>query len=178
MLIWDGANRGGIMKQLFSEQQIQARVKELAEQISKDYKGRSLAVICVLKGAFIFMGDLIRQIDQTVYCDFLQAFSYKGTQSTGEVTLDLDIFQSIEGKHVLLVEDIIDTGKTLSFLIEHLKKKKPASLKVCALVYKQVNPEMRSLIDYLGFTAGNEFIVGYGIDYEGMYRSLPYIAVL
>ncbi len=166
------------MKELISQQEIQARVEALAREISQDLQNKPTVIIGVLKGAFVFMSDLVRQLDLPVHCDFMRVSSYRGTESTGQVQLDLDLSQSIQDKHVLLVEDLIDTGTTLEFLLEHLGSKRPASIRVCALLYKDVNPRIRQSIDYVGFTIGDEFVIGYGMDFDGLYRSLPYIAAL
>lgn len=166
------------MKELISQREIEARVRELAQEISKDLQNKEVAVVGVLKGAFVFMSDLVRQLDLPVHCDFVRVSSYKGDQTSGSVHLDLDLSQSIKDKHVLLVEDLIDTGTTLSFLLDHLSTKEPASIQVCALLYKDVNPKIRDSVDYVGFNIGNEFVIGYGMDFNGLYRSLPYIAVL
>jgi len=162
---------------LISEKDIQERLLALADDLIEVYQGKPLVVVGVLKGSFVFMSDLIRNlkgIDLT--CEFLRVSSYKNDKSTGVVRVDFDVTQSIEGKDVLLVEDIVDTGNTLKFLLEHLRAKKPASLKVCSLLYKEVNPEIRQYIDYCGFEVPQKYVVGYGMDSEGLYRSLPYIA--
>jgi hypoxanthine phosphoribosyltransferase len=163
---------------LLSTDEIQARVAALGKQITEDYQDKDLVVVGVLKGAFVFMSDLIRNIDVPLTCDFLRVSSYKGGSSTGIVRLDLDLSQSITDKDVLLVEDIVDTGQTLRYLLDHLQAKQPASLKVCALLYNAINPKIRDDLDYIGFTIPDCYVVGYGLDINGMYRSLPYVAKL
>lgn len=162
---------------LFSEQDIQKRIKELAAQINKEHgKKTELVVIGVLKGAFMFMSDLIRHLNMPVRCDFLRVSSYKNDANTGTVRMEFDLTQSINGSDVLLVEDIVDSGNTLRYLLEHLHTKKPGSLKVATLLYKDVG-KARNLVDYIGFETPKKFVIGYGLDTEGLYRSLPYIGV-
>jgi hypoxanthine phosphoribosyltransferase len=119
------------------------------------------------------MADLVRAISVPLHCEFLRVSSYQDDTSSGNVRIDFDLTQSVAGKHVLLVEDIVDTGRTLRFLLNHLKTKGAASVKVCSLLYKEIDPSVRPLIDYLGFTIPNEYVVGYGMDAEGLHRSLP-----
>lgn len=158
---------------------IQQRIAELGAQITRDYQGKSLVVVGILKGSVIFMSDLIRAIDLNVTIDFMSISSY-GSQmvSSGVVRLVYDLRNSIENKDVLLVEDIIDTGLTLRYLMENLTTRHPRSLKICALLDKkearQANNHLK--IDYTGFTVPNEFLVGYGLDYDEKYRNLPFIA--
>lgn len=161
------------MKTLFSSAALKKRVKELGDAISRDHAQKDLVVVGVLKGAFVFMADLIRAVTVPLQCEFLRVSSYENNRSTGNVRIEFDLTQSVEGKHVLLVEDIVDTGRTLRFLLDHLKAKKPASVKVCSLLYKDIDPNVRPLIDYLGFTVPNEYVVGYGMDDRGLLRSLP-----
>ena len=158
---------------LISSQKIQEKVAELGQQITHDFQGKELVVVGVLRGSFIFMSDLVRHIQVPLQCEFIQVMSYHDNKSTHQVKIVSDIPQSIQGKHVLLVEDIVDGGKTLRFLIKHLKSKKPASLKISSLLYKEIDPKMRDSIDYLGFTVPDEYIVGYGLDSHGYCRSLP-----
>lgn len=166
------------MKILLSAEDLRKRVDELGRTISRDYAGKELIVVGVLKGAFVFMADLIRAISVPLHCEFLRVSSYENNRSTGAVRLEFDLTQPAEGKHVLLVEDIVDTGRTLQFLLEHLKAKNPASVKVCSLLYKEINLQVRPLIDYLGFTVPNDYVVGYGMDDRGLLRSLPEISSL
>lgn len=161
---------------LITAAEIQKRVEEMARQIEADYRGKHLVVVGVLKGAFIFMADLVRHINLPLRCDFLRVASYDKDQSTGVVRLEFDMTQPVAGKDVLLIEDIVDTGNTLRTLLKHLEGKKPSSLKVCSLLYKEVGNEVRKRIDYLGFTIPTRYVIGFGLDSEGIYRSLPYVA--
>ncbi|MFH1654289.1 MAG: hypoxanthine phosphoribosyltransferase [Pseudomonadota bacterium] len=163
---------------LFDEKKIAKRVKEIGSQIDKDFPDGDLVVIGVLKGSLLFMADLIRAIKRPLRCDFLRVSSYQNDQDTGVIRMEFDITQSIEGKHVLLVEDIVDSGKTLKHLIAHIKTKDPASLKVASLLYKDRGIDNRKLVDYLGFDVPDRYVVGYGLDSQGLYRSLPYIGVI
>jgi hypoxanthine phosphoribosyltransferase len=165
------------MKILIPEDKIRERVREIGQWISLDYQGKELFVVGVLKGAFIFMADLVRAVSIPLHCEFIRVSSYVNNRSSGNVRIDFDLTQPVAGKHVLLVEDIVDTGRTLRFLLEHLKAKGAASVKVCSLLYKEIDPVVRPLIDYLGFTIPNEYVVGYGMDDRGLYRSLPGIRV-
>lgn len=164
---------------LYNRDQIEAKVKELGAQISADYQGQELLVVGILKGALIFMADLVRNINVPVSLDFMAVSSYgASTESSGAVRILKDLERSIEGKHVLIVEDIVDTGLTLKYLLENLKARKPASIKVCTLLNK---PERRTadiIADYNGFVIPDEFVVGYGLDYAEKYREIPYIFVL
>ena len=165
---------------MISEATIQKRILELAGEISQDYKGLTLSLICVLKGGVIFFADLSRKLQVDVEMDFIDVSSYNdGTKSSGIVRIDKDLERPITDKHVLLVEDILDTGQTLSRLVRHLSAQRPKSLKVCTLLDKpqrrvidEVTPE------YIGFTIPDKFVVGYGLDYAQKYRQLPYIGVL
>lgn len=159
-----------------SAEQIQQKVKELGAQISKKFKGEDLIAICVLKGSFIFYSDLIRSVENDVVCEFFGVSSYHGTSSSGEVKVTLDLSSAIEGKHVLLVEDIIDTGLTMNYLKNNLQSRKPKSLTTIALLEKPDALKVPCTIDMVGFKIPNDFVVGYGLDYEGYYRNLPYIA--
>ncbi|MBI4616908.1 MAG: hypoxanthine phosphoribosyltransferase [Planctomycetes bacterium] len=164
---------------LISEERVLARVAELGREITRDYQGRDLDIVGVLKGCALFMSDLIRSIDLPLACDYLRVSSYDGgTESRGVVRFDLDVSQPVTGKHVLLVEDIIDTGLTMSYLLENLRTRHPASLAVCALLHKPARTIKPVPIDYLGFTIENHFVVGYGLDYAGRYRNLRHIAKL
>lgn len=160
---------------LFGSDEIKKRVASLAAEIEKDYAGGEMVVVGVLKGAFVFMADLVRQIKRPLACDFLRVSSYEKESSTGVVRMEFDMTQPVKGKHVLLVEDIVETGNTLRCLRDHITAKEPASLKVVTLLYKGVNEKVRSLVDYVGFESPQRFIVGYGLDCEGAYRSLPYV---
>ncbi|MBI3270423.1 MAG: hypoxanthine phosphoribosyltransferase [Planctomycetes bacterium] len=169
----------GHVRVLIPADKIRLRTAQLGRQISKDFAGRELVVVCVLKGAFVFTADLVRRIDVPVTCDFLRVSSYEsGTVSSGQVRFEFDLTQPITGKHVILVEDIVDTGLTMDYLLETLRARHPASLKVCSLLHKPERSKVHVPIDYLGFTIPNEFVIGYGLDYEGKFRGLPYIGVM
>jgi hypoxanthine phosphoribosyltransferase len=165
---------------LISEEEIQQRVKELAAQISADYADTGdIVLIGVLKGAFIFLADLSRNMTIPRTIEFIAVSSYEsGSQSSGAVRLVMDVRGNIEGKHVLIVEDIVDTGHTLKYLIGMLRSHRPASVKTCALVRKAEQAEVDVDVDYLGFDIGNEWVVGYGLDYAERDRTLPYIGVV
>jgi hypoxanthine phosphoribosyltransferase len=165
---------------LISEEDISARVDVLAEQISKDYADKGeIVLIGVLKGAFIFLADLSRRLTVPRTIEFLAVSSYRyGSVRSGAVRLVLDVRASIEGKHVIVVEDIVDTGHTLHYLIKMLKSRNPASIRTCALVHKEHKTEVEVAIDYLGFAIGDEWVVGYGLDYAERDRTLPYIGIV
>ena len=164
---------------LLSEEQIHARTQELGAKISADYAGRELSLICVLKGGVVFLADLIRSVHIPVRIDFMATSSYgAATQSSGVVRILKDLDMTIEGRNVLIVEDIIDTGHTLTYLVRILHERRPASLRICTLLNKPERREIEMPIDYVGFDIPNEFVVGYGLDYNERYRNLPYIGVL
>ncbi|MFW5712065.1 MAG: hypoxanthine phosphoribosyltransferase [Spirochaetota bacterium] len=164
---------------LFTAEDLEQRVSELGKQITADYAGRELLVIGVLKGANVFLGDLIRHIDLPIEIDFIAAASYgNSTESSGVVRLLKDLDYPIENRHVLLIEDLIDTGLTLHYLAENLKARLPASFKICTLLDKPERRKVAMEVDYKGFDIPDEFIVGYGIDFSQKYRNLPYIATL
>ena len=160
-----------------SKESIQKRVKELAEMINLDYQNQEIILVCVLNGSFIFCADLIRHITVPVQVEMVSLSSYEGTESTGEVSFRLDVKQSLVGKNVILVEDIVDTGLTISFLLKHMKLKNLASLKLCSLLLKRARLKIEVPVDYLGFDIEDKFVIGYGLDYDGLYRELPYIGV-
>ncbi|MGE3759345.1 MAG: hypoxanthine phosphoribosyltransferase [Pseudobdellovibrionaceae bacterium] len=165
------------LKEYISEEKLHKKVKELGETLSKKYKGHELTAVCILKGSFMFYSDLIRQIDTEVRCEFFGVSSYhNSTKSSGEVKLTLDLSQPVEGKHVLLVEDIVDTGLTMNYLKKTIGARNPASLTTIALLEKPDALKVPCELDYAGFKITNEFVVGYGLDYQGYYRNLPYIA--
>lgn len=167
------------LKVLIEEEKVQQRVKELAEQITKDYEGKELTLICILKGSTFFTVDLAKRINNRLKIEFIQVSSYHdSTTSSGNIEMKLDLKESIENKDVMIVEDIIDTGRTLSYLIEHLKTRTPKSLTLCTLLDK---PERRLYdvrVDYVGFQIPDKFVVGYGLDVNEQYRNLPYIAYI
>jgi hypoxanthine phosphoribosyltransferase len=164
---------------LIPEADIQKKVAELARQISKDYEDRELLLISILKGAIVFTADLIRQLSVKVQLDFIFASSYgSATESSGVVRIQRDLTENIEGKHVLLVEDIVDTGFTLKKLVETLQNRNTASLKVCTLLDKPDRRLVDFTPDYCGFSIPDAFVVGYGLDFDENFRHLPYVAVI
>jgi hypoxanthine phosphoribosyltransferase len=166
-------------RELLSAQVISERVRALGKQISADYAGKSLVLLCVLKGSFVFAADLARAIDLPLRVEFLGVRSYgDDTRSSGVVQITLDLTRPISGDHVLLVEDIVDTGLTLSYLREQLLARTPASVKVCTLLHKPARSLKPVEIDYLGFQVDDVFVVGYGLDHAERYRNLPYVGVL
>jgi hypoxanthine phosphoribosyltransferase len=168
-----------IQEILFTEQQLQLRVVQLGHAIRADYQDKEPLIIGVLRGSFIFMADLVRQIDIPCRLDFITASSY-GSKSTssGTITLKKEMDLDVTGRHVILVEDILDTGNTLRFLVDLIKKKDPASVEICTLLDKPSRREVDVEAKYIGFPVPNYFVVGYGLDYDDKYRSLPYIGVL
>ena len=163
----------------FDEKQIAARVRELGEEVTARYPDGELLVLGLLKGSFIFLGDLVRQIRRPLQVDFLVASSYgDGTESSGHVRLVYDPETTLEGKHIILVEDIIDSGRTLNRLIGLLESRRPRSLDICALLHKHVAEHLQYEVALVGFDAPNEFLVGYGLDHAENFRHLPYIASL
>lgn len=164
---------------LLSEEEVDARIQEVADVINKDYEGKEVHMICVLKGGVFFMCELAKRITRPVTLDFMSVSSYgDDTKSSGVVKIIKDLDEPLEGKNVLVVEDIIDSGRTLSYLLENLQARKPKSLKLCTLLDK---PERRVVdvnVDYTGFQIPDEFVVGFGLDYAQRYRNLPYIGVL
>ncbi len=164
---------------LIPEEALQARIRELGRAISNDYSGKEPLLVGILTGAVVFMSDLLRQISISCQVDFIATSSYGvKTESSGIVRILKDLDQSIEGRHVLIVDDIIDTGLTMDYLLETLKARYPASLKVCALLDKVPRRLRHVPIDYRGFEIPDKFVVGYGLDYGGRYRNLPFICVL
>lgn len=164
-------------KPLFTVNEIQKKVVELADRISSDYEGKDLVVVSILRGAFMFTSDLVRNIRIPLTLDFLLASSYVKTDTTGEVKLHCDVRESVRGRHVLLVEDIIDTGVTLNYLRERFLQKEPASLRICGLLNKKPRRVVDIPVDYSGFDIPDIFVVGYGLDYDNKFRNLPYVAV-
>ena len=169
-----------IQEVLLTEEQIASRIAELGEILSADYRDKNPIVLGVMKGVVVFYADMIRKIAVPCEMDFMWASSYEGTDSTGNVVIKRDVSADIEGRHVLILEDIYDTGNTLSYVCEHLQRKKPASLKVCTLLDKpsRRKPGVTLEADYVGFTIPNAFVVGYGLDYNEYYRNLPYVGIL
>lgn len=168
-----------IKEVILSEEKIRKRVRELAEQISEDYKGKTPVLVSVLKGSVIFLSDLLRFMKINPKIDFIGVSSYQGkTQTTGEVRLVMDLKDPIYGEDVIIVEDIVDTGLTLEYLRENLLTRKPSSLRICVLLDKIEARKVDVPIDYRGFVIPNKFVVGYGLDYDERYRNIPYIGVL
>ena len=169
-----------IQEVMLTEAQIQARIEELGKILSEDYRDKNPVVLGVMKGVVIFYADMIRKINVPCQMDFMWISSYEGTDSTGSITVKRDISTDIKGRHVLILEDIFDTGNSLSFVHEHLMAKGPASLKICTPLDKpsRRKPGVTLEADYVGFTIPNAFVVGYGLDYNEYYRNLPYVGIL
>ncbi|MFO7768863.1 MAG: hypoxanthine phosphoribosyltransferase [bacterium] len=165
---------------LLSAERLQTRIDELAAQVDRDYRGKTLLVVCILKGSYIFTADLTRRLTIPHEIDFMAVSSYEGgTESTGRVTITKDLHHDVRDKHLLLVEDIIDTGSTVRFLTEELEERGPASIAVMSLLKKEGRgEESPPALEYLGFTIPPVFVVGYGLDYAERYRHLPYVATL
>jgi hypoxanthine phosphoribosyltransferase len=163
--------------EFISEAKIKGRVKELANMINKDYAGQEVIIVGVLNGSFIFCADLFRHLTIPCQIEFVSLSSYEGTESSGEVTFRMDVKQSLAGKNVILVEDIVDTGLTISFLLKHMKLKNLKSVKLCSLLLKRARLKVEVPVDYLGFDIEDKFVIGYGLDFDGRYRELPYIGV-
>lgn len=164
---------------LITEDEINLRIKSLGHAITRDFENEDLVVICVLKGAFIFCSDLVKAINLPLKLDFISLSSYgDSTHSSGNVRLEMDITTNLEGKNVLIVEDIVDTGLTIKTLIELLEARKPKQIKLASLLFKPSKLKHKVNIDYLGFEIEDKFVIGYGLDYAGRYRELPYIGIL
>ena len=164
---------------LLSEEEVNARIREMGEQISKDYAGKNIHLICILKGASFFMCELAKRIDIPVSIDFMSVSSYgESTESSGEIKIKKDLEEPLEGKHVLIVEDIVDTGKTLQYLMGLMKERGAEDVKLCALLDKPDRRVVDVRADYTGFPIPDEFVVGYGLDYAQKYRNLPYIGIV
>ena len=166
------------IKVLINEEQINARLDELAKQLMEEYKGKDMMFLCILKGSVFFTVELAKRIKNNIQFEFIEVSSYENNESTGRIKLNKDITGSIEGKHVIIIEDIVDTGRTLSFLKEYLLEKNPESLKICALLDKPSRRIAPVEADYIGFTIENKFVLGYGLDDEQNYRNLNYIGYL
>ena len=167
-------------KILLSEEQLQTRIKELAEQLNKEYADKDPIFVGVLKGVVMFFGDMVKRINVPCQIDFMWISSYSGTNSSGTMTVKRDVSADIKGRHVVILEDIFDTGTSLDYTYKHLLAKEPASLKVCTLLDKpeRRKPGITLQPDYTGFVIPNEFVVGYGLDFNEYYRNLPYVGVL
>ena len=168
-----------IQEVLFSEEQLKTRVQEIAREIERDYAGKEIMLISVLRGSFIFMADLCRAIDLPCTLDFMAVSSYgKGTSSSGQVQITKDLSEDISGRHIIVVEDILDSGNTLSYLLQLLQARSPASVRLCTLLDKPSRRTKEVELHYSGFTIPDYFVVGYGLDYAEKYRNLPYIGIL
>ena len=168
-----------IQEVLFSEEQLKNRVREIAQQITADYQGNEIMLISVLRGSFVFMADLCRAIDLPCTLDFMAVSSYgKGTKSSGQVQITKDLSEDISDRHIIVVEDILDSGNTLSYLLKILENRHPASIRLCTLLDKPDRRVKPVEVHYSGFTIPDAFVVGYGLDYAEKYRNLPYIGIL
>lgn len=166
------------VKELISEEEINKRILEIASYIDEEYRDREILIVSILKGSIFFMVDLAKRINRPVKLDFMRVSSYNGGTESGEIQMKLDLEANIAGKDVLVIEDIVDTGKTLSYLLEYLKVKKPNSIKLCALLDKPDRREVDVKVDYVGFEIPDKFVVGYGLDFDEKYRNLPYIGYI
>ncbi len=167
------------IKVLLSEEEVDAKIKQIGEQISKDYEGRQVHLICALKGGSFFMCELAKRITVPVSLDFMSVSSYGSqTKSSGVVRIVKDLDEPIMGKDVIVIEDIVDSGRTLSYMLDLLKERKPASIKLCTLLDKPDRRVVDVHVDYTGFQIPDEFVVGYGLDYAQKYRNLPYIGIV
>ena len=168
-----------VEKVLFSEEDIQKRVKELAKEISSDYEGKNIVMVCILKGSVVFFSDLVRELDTDCNFDFMVVSSYgNSTTTSGQVMILKDLSYDIENKDVIIVEDILDTGNTLSYLKKILLQRNPASLKICTFLDKPSRRTADISADYVGYKIPDEFVIGYGMDYAELYRNLPFVGVL
>ncbi len=163
-------------KQLYTAEMIQKRIAELGKQITSDLKGEPVLFVSVLKGAFMFTADLVRSVSLPVTIDFIGVSSYQGTSSTGNVRITHDLSTDIRGKNIVVIEDIIDTGRTLDYLLRLLDQRGPKSIRLCTLLNKPEAREVEVKVDYFGFEISNQFVIGYGLDLDQRFRELPYIA--
>ncbi len=163
------------LKVLITEKELQQRIEELAEQIYKDYNGKEITFICILKGSIFFTVELSKRIPSDINFEFIRVSSYRGENSTGKIELKVDLQGDIKDKDVIIIEDIVDTGRTLSYLKEYLKEKEPKSVKICALLDKKERRVCELNADYVGFDIPDRFVVGYGLDVDEKYRNLPYV---
>ena len=164
------------LKTYITEERLQEKVAEIGKALSEKFKNKKVTAVCVLKGSFMFYSDLIRHINTDITCEFFGVSSYDGTSSSGEVKVTLDLSTAIEGQHVILIEDIVDTGLTMNYLRKSIESRNPASLTTVSLLEKPEALKVPCKLDYVGFKIINEFVVGYGLDYNGYFRNLPYIA--
>ena len=164
---------------MISQAQLTERVDEMGVEIAADYSGKDLLVVGVLNGSFMFMADLVRAIDMPLRCDFLGLSSYgSSTKTSGVVAITKDLGGPVEGRDILIIEDIIDTGLTMAYMLKNLETRKPASVKIASLLSKPARRQVEITVDYLGFTIEDRFVVGYGLDFDGLYRNLPYIGTI
>lgn len=166
------------INELYSQKDISKKIQEIADKINSDYKGKEIVLIGVLNGATVFLSDLMRKINSNVIIDFISVSSYEGSKSTGVVKLIKDLSLEIYSKDIIIVEDIVDTGLTLDYLVRLFKQRKPNSIRICTLLDKACKREIEIKLDYVGFEIEDVFVVGYGIDYDEKYRNLDYIAFL
>ena len=166
------------IKVLITEEEITSRTRELALQIQKDYNNEEIVIVCILKGAAFFATELAKRIDSDTIIDFMKVSSYIGTESTGKIDFTLDISEDITGKNVLIVEDIVDTGRTLTYVKKYLETKNPKSVKICTLLNKKARKVVELNPEYVCFDIPDKFVIGYGLDYDEKYRNLPYIGYL
>ncbi len=167
------------IRTMLSEEELDKRIRELGAQISKDMEGKSIKLICILKGASFFACELAKRITVPVYMDFMMVSSYgNGTESSGVLKIKKELDEPVENQHVLIVEDIIDSGRTLSYMVEEMKRRHVASVSLCTLLSKPARREVEVEVQYVGFEIPDEFVVGYGLDYAQRYRNLPYIGVV
>lgn len=166
------------IKVLITEQEIASRTRELAEQIQREYNNEEIVIVCILKGAAFFATELAKRIDSDTIMDFMKVSSYEGTESTGKINFTLDISEDITGKNVLIVEDIVDTGRTLAYVKKYLESKNPKSVKICTMLNKKERRVIDLNPEYVAFDIPDKFVIGYGLDYDEKYRNLPYVGYL
>lgn len=166
------------IKVLITEQEIASRTRELAKQIQKDYNNEEIVIVCILKGATFFAVELAKRIESDTIIDFMKVSSYEGTESTGKINFTLDISEDITGKNVLIVEDIVDTGRTLAYVKKYLESKNPKNVKICTMLNKKERRVIDLEPEYVAFNIPDKFVIGYGLDYDEKYRNLPYVGYL
>ena len=166
------------IKVLITEQEIASRTRELAEQIQREYNNEEIVIVCILKGATFFAVELAKRIESDTIIDFMKVSSYEGTESTGKINFTLDISEDITGKNVLIVEDIVDTGRTLAYVKKYLESKNPKNVKICTMLNKKERRVIDLEPEYVAFNIPDKFVIGYGLDYDEKYRNLPYVGYL
>lgn len=166
------------IKVLITEQEIASRTRELAKQIQKDYNNEEIVIVCILKGATFFAVELAKRIESDTIIDFMKVSSYEGTESTGKINFTLDISEDITDKNVLIVEDIVDTGRTLAYVKKYLESKNPKNVKICTMLNKKERRVIDLEPEYVAFNIPDKFVIGYGLDYDEKYRNLPYVGYL